>query len=234
MKIQYLTATGVDSKTNLKELQDINDKYSFMEWGVLFVNKPETNRYPTLDFIQKNIIPLASEVKFAAHLCGNIINLFIEQNADFLNILSHFNRVQLNVATKNMTKAKQEKLIHAIEAYPRNLILQENYSNHEFNLKLKALPHVAYLFDASGGKGISPNIWPDYQEGNFYGYAGGLSDINLSEEISKIESKALHNYVWLDMEGKIRTYDDWFNLTQIEKSAKIVQLHQQKKLKLDI
>lgn len=234
MKIHTLTATGVDEKTNLNNLQSISEEFPFMEWGVLFSSNPSSNRYPQKQFIQDNIVNLSSHINFAAHLCGNVVNLFIERNKEFLDLLSHFKRVQINVATKNMTKTKQDKLFQAIEAHEGNLILQENLSNHDFNEKLRQFSHVSYLFDSSGGKGISPNTWPKYLDNLYCGYAGGLSCANLNQEINNIEQVAKNNHVWLDMEGQIRDFDDYFDLHKIKLAAHIVSEYQKQKLNLNI
>lgn len=234
MKIHTLTATGIDEKTNLEQLIQINKAFPFMEWGVSFSKNSSSNRYPSMEFVEEKILPLSHELHLAAHLCGNIVNLFIEQDKEFLNILSHFGRVQINVASKNMTKTKREKLIHAISQYQGQLILQESSSNEDLNQQLRKFFHVAYLFDKSGGKGISPDTWPEYLQNSYCGYAGGLSHLNLNSQIVAIEEKAGNNYIWLDMEGQIRTNEDWFDLEKIRKAAHIVSEYQQKKLKLDI
>jgi hypothetical protein len=234
MKIHTLTATGVDEKTDLNQIIELTQEFDFMEWGVLFTQNPNSSRYPQMQYIKDNILPLASDINLAAHLCGNMVNLFIEKDEQLLNIISHFNRVQINVATKKMTKTKQEKLFQAIENYQGNLILQENFSNHEFNTSLRQFTHVAYLFDSSGGKGISPDSWPEHLQNVYCGYAGGLSHLNLKNEILNIEKMVNNNSIWLDMEGQIRTSDDYFDLTKIKTAAKIVQEYQKQKLSLNI
>ena len=62
------------------------------------------------------------------------------------------------------------------------------------------------LFDASGGRGISPDTWnsPIYSNHKM-GYSGGLSPENVADNLSKINGVLPLGYTtWIDAEGKLK------------------------------
>jgi phosphoribosylanthranilate isomerase len=69
---------------------------------------------------------------------------------------------------------------------------------------------VDMLFDASGGRGISPADWPQAVNTTFCGYAGGLSPENVAQAVQIIGTRA--NRYWIDMESGVRDERDRFSL----------------------
>jgi hypothetical protein len=54
MKIDRVTITGADNNNTHEELLELQKKYPFVEWGILYSQKKAgENRYPTLDHIIK-------------------------------------------------------------------------------------------------------------------------------------------------------------------------------------
>lgn len=77
---------------------------------------------------------------------------------------------------------------------------------------LRDLPNHSVLFDASGGNGISPDEWIAPLSGISCGYAGSIGPDNVANELTKIRSVAGGISFWIDMEGKLRNSEDWFDL----------------------
>ncbi|HVK55889.1 MAG TPA: hypothetical protein VM532_12780, partial [Burkholderiales bacterium] len=73
---------------------------------------------------------------------------------------------------------------------------------------------IQWIFDASGGQGISPSEWPTCREQDFprlVGYAGGLNPTNVAAAVADIGKKC-HRY-WIDMESGVRNEQDRFDIT---------------------
>jgi hypothetical protein len=60
---------------------------------------------------------------------------------------------------------------------------------------------------------MSPEQWDRPDTCKPVGFAGGLGPNNILVEIQRISSVATGNW-WVDMEGKLRDKNDWFDLTK--------------------
>lgn len=93
-------------------------------------------------------------------------------------------------------------------------IFQYNDKTKEAIEKLhKSWAKFSLLFDASGGNGVSPENWqkPVYTE-HPMGYSGGLSPINVVQNLKKIEKTVPEGQdIWIDAEGKLKASDDLFD-----------------------
>lgn len=73
------------------------------------------------------------------------------------------------------------------------------------------------LFDGSGGLGKVPEQWLSPLDGKLCGYAGGLGQDNLYQELQSINQSAKGNNVWIDMESNLRNpITDKFDLEKVE------------------
>ena len=72
------------------------------------------------------------------------------------------------------------------------------------------------LFDASRGCGIERSDWPVPLPGTHCGYAGGLGPDNLATQLTRIQAAAGDYAYWIDMEGKLRTPEDLFDIGRAE------------------
>ena len=65
------------------------------------------------------------------------------------------------------------------------------------------------LFDASGGRGISPDTWrAPVMPNHKMGYSGGLSPENVADNLDKINMVLPVGYnTWIDAEGKLKDPD---------------------------
>ncbi len=59
---------------------------------------------------------------------------------------------------------------------------------------------VAFLYDESGGQGITPERWPA-PKGDYCGHAGGLNPSNIEAQIPRIREAAGSARVYLDLEA---------------------------------
>ena len=141
-------------------------------------------------------------------------------------------RWQLNMSRSAVKSIKYNKLKRLFQTNKdREFILQYNENTRLACGKLYDMgARFSLLYDASGGRGISPTVWtmPVFAD-RAQGYSGGMSPENVSENLQKISTvavKAVTKYdernrriyslkerddIWIDAEGKLKL-DDKFNI----------------------
>lgn len=223
MKLKHISLIGIDEKTDLKELQILQDKYPLVEFGVIMSKnwKDNGNRYWNPDNLEKL---KDKNLNLSLHLCGSlarsaILNdwnptlLFLKENINL------FKRAQLNISTN---KKNPENLILDIPKPLKEVIIQQKGIDGakmflDYYQKTKD-KKVSILLDSSGGLGIDTPLIPLDIECKV-GYAGGFGPDNILEKTRLLlNSEKTHDF-WVDMESKIRT-NDWFD---IEKAYDICQ-----------
>jgi phosphoribosylanthranilate isomerase len=121
-------------------------------------------------------------------------------------------RVQLNF-NANSKKVTTAQLAALFEKYPTvSFITQFNQANAMVYLDLLESKNHTVLFDASGGRGVSPAGWMYPLANTRCGYAGGLGPDNLVDQLRLIDTVAGNSLYWVDMEGKLRDLEDHFSL----------------------
>lgn len=199
MQPEFITFTGVDDWTDLDELQRVADRFhGRTEWGVLYSDKRRANgdpRYPTLATIDK-IRDL--KVHLSMHLCGAVAR-WINEGGDPGISIAGLGRIQVNHTTPNPMVIKQYASQHRVVA-----IAQTRDS-------FPATEAVQWLFDRSGGKGQTPDTWPQGPQKRLVGFAGGISPDNVASVVSSIDASRF----WIDMESGVRT-DDRLDLRKCE------------------
>jgi len=198
----FITFTGVDGKTDPLALVELSDDYP-IEWGVLFSPKRQgvEPRYPRLETIGWMVSELP--VRWSAHLCGGDARSGIEEGrSPHDDLLRHFQRVQINTADPQVSPG-----------------LVGNWAaQHDLRAILQCraeFPRVAsvdVLFDASGGRGISPSSWPTAARSTLCGYAGGLRPENVAAAVAVIGQQEIR--YWIDMETGVRDESDRFDLAR--------------------
>lgn len=227
MKINKVTITGIDNKIEYKDLCALQDKYPFVEWGVLFSkNKEGEKRYPSMDYIKSEF---AGNLKLSAHFCGWWAREILEkQNFDLiLSLPKQFKRVQLNYNFKNSKGWNLAKLASFCnENKDISIILQYNRSNQtHLNYFIssviplvfpKGIPsNINFLYDSSGGNGKKIESIGKTIPNHYTGYSGGLSSDNIESVCEKIDSSTDKTEVWIDMESGVRTDND-LDLIKVE------------------
>lgn len=199
MKVERITLTGVDERTDVGALMALVQQHPALELGLLYTASPEgRNRYPSKPWIES--VARILEGRCALHVCGGAARRQL-QSEELASIVRFTARVQVN-GTVSVEEA--EALAHKVPV----LITQHNIHN-EMLLNVQARNHEI-LIDASGGRGLRPDEWRVPDTSKAVGFAGGLGPDNLQAEILRIAPLA-RDGAWLDMEGRIRL-DDWFSV----------------------
>ena len=224
MKINKLTITGADNSNNYNQLFELQQKYPFVEWGILYSKAKEgENRYPLLSHITSQFANSSSVLNLSAHFCGWYSKEVIENcNYELIDSLpSQFQRVQLNFNFRNSNKFKLEELVEYAKTSKRNIIFQYNRDNKTTldNLMSTNIPqNIHFLYDSSGGRGTEiQSIESDFK--NYTGYSGGINDENISY-ICELITNTSGGTVWVDMESGVRT-DNRLDLKKVEKVLEI-------------
>lgn len=248
--LRYVTLTGVDMHTDLKELVRLSEEYPFVEWGVLYDESVAGTqpRYPTLKWIGC-FAQLAEDagLNVALHLCGSAVTRLrklYQGPADFprrtpetatefdlLDLAQRFGRVQLNTVAKLDHVEPLRRLIQSIsrsEARTR-VMLQWHERHAEVCARLQSTDAFEVVVDSSGGRGVSPLEWPavDWSHKRV-GYAGGLGPDNLEAQLPEIAKVAAGRAFCVDMETKLRTADDLLDLARCERVLAIAAEYDEK------
>lgn len=220
-KITNITFTGLDARTDVKLLEQIQKEYPIAEFGVLMSKNwgHNGNRYPAPEIIN-NFLGLG--LNLSAHLCGqlakNAYKGFFEPTMNIYPAFSYpdFKRTQLNVSPyedlymlAGTLKLKTDKEIIIQQKSPTMMYTKA------FNEFMVQNPHneVTLLVDPSGGRGIDEGldlIATDYKTG----YAGGINEDNVEEKLRTLLALDTIGPFWIDMESGVRT-NDWFDLDKV-------------------
>lgn len=128
-------------------------------------------------------------------------------------------RWQLNIPHDTARNVNIKALAQLIEcASKRDFIIQYGGHTKHIAAQLFCCNNIRFslLYDASGGRGISPDCW---QKPVFpcvpQGYSGGLSPENVENNLSEIArvQKWPRDDIWIDAEGKLKT-DDKFDINR--------------------
>lgn len=202
----FVTFTGADDRTSVNDMRALSARY-LIEWGILMNPSRQgiSNRFPSWPTLS---VLTASGLRLSAHLCGGHSRVVMGGAFPRLRCpLGAFSRAQVNSTRPSLPATRS--FWDAAKGLD-GVILQCRGS--EFPVETA----VSWLYDTSGGKGQAPTYWPPYP-GRLVGYAGGISPENVRGVIRAID--AIGPY-WLDMEGRVRTEDDWFDLNRCEQVCK--------------
>ncbi|MBQ7887055.1 MAG: hypothetical protein IJ313_09210 [Clostridia bacterium] len=201
--LKRVSFSGIDQWTKPKELQELYQKYPFVEFVYLLSeNQKAGNRYPRPVILKayKKI-----ELPMATHLCGKIAMELIHTNDwkpvyDLLgNSWDLFSRIQINIPK---TRHFSRELTWPED---KEIIIQLHEGTKEFFEHYRHLPNVQGFQDGSGGRGIVSSEWMAPQT-EFFGYAGGIGPDNVVQTVQSIQSICTSDF-WIDMESGIRTND---------------------------
>ena len=225
MKLQHITFTGIDGKTDLGALWELQQQYPIAEFGVLVAKnwRENGNRYfnPSyLDALEGRGLNLS------AHLCGSIARAAVRGDFDpfgdwarSLPLAFIFNRCQLNIAT---SKENPDSFGWCGDAFLFNeLILQQrSVDDCDLYFNSNTNKYVTVLLDASGGEGIDTPI--RVLKGRKVGYAGGINPDNVAEKLTFLMENEMVGDFWIDMESGVRT-DDWFDIDKVRRVLEICE-----------
>lgn len=228
MNITAVTITGADDSVRPEVLFNLYVKYPFVEWGILLSrNSQGYNRFPSLRWLNRFEYMadylLDFDMPKSGHLCGAYVKEFLMGDTNFIaeigTIWKIFQRIQINTHGQKHEFDKAG-LLNALAQFPdKEFIFQYDNVNKEIFefAAINSVPPVSALFDLSHGAGIVPDKWPLPIDKIKCGYAGGLSPVNLEQQLKLIESKVGNSQIWIDMETHIRSnYDRLFDLLKVE------------------
>lgn len=228
MKLTHCTFTGIDHATDIHRLVDISRRFSYVEWGILYSpDRQGAGRYPSSDFIAELLEALPEFVRVALHLCGRGVDQVLtgEGTAASLakSVAQRQGRMQLNF-NQSVRQFGADVLHKLFDRHPNLCIItQHNRANTNVVGMLRGQLRHCILFDASGGRGLQPEGWPEALQGQKCGYAGGLGPANIAIQLPAIATAAAGEPFWIDMEGKLRDDSDTLSLDACEKVAQQVR-----------
>lgn len=238
MEIKTVTITGADDNTNQSDMISISKDFPFVEWGILFSRSRQgSERYPSLgwvDELQKIVLSHncmePNQPKLSAHLCGDYTWQYLTTGhlvsavLDLGRVMSGvaFKRWQLNFNSTNHPACELFYDSICINSALDGIILQYNKANYDLCQRVIALnnSNINFLYDGSGGRGVSPSEWKEVVPNHFTGYAGGLNPDNLEESLVNINKAAGDNSIWIDAETGVRT-DGKLDLKKVVKFLEI-------------
>lgn len=169
MKLKHITFTGIDAKTDLQELQAIQQQYTLAEFGVLtsYHWYENGNRYLDPQIINSL---RGMGLNLALHVCGMAVRDASIGRWDLIDKLTWmnldlFNRVQLNLANRTDNPpalAKRAKITgQEVIIQQRSVSDMRVYeaTDEKFRYKPDRYKRTfSVLLDASGGQGIDTPI----------------------------------------------------------------------------
>lgn len=240
MILSKVTITGADNNTDIQELVNLSNEFPFVEWGILFSKKRlNTPRYPYKHYAFA-LKQLAQEqgvyINLSGHICGEWTKEFFNGNFSFreyfspINYFEIFKRVQLNFnSSHNPYDIKKVMELIGNDFFTK-FVFQYNNSNTKLckevtdEFKDGDVSNVNFLYDSSGGRGTARNSWPGVIKGHYTGYAGGLSPVNLKEQLELIGSVTSENdTIWIDTETGVRDQLDNLDLNKVREFLTIAK-----------
>jgi len=233
IKLKHVTFSGIDKKTELSALQEIQREHPYVEWGVLLSKswKENGNRYVDPAWL-KELEGLG--LNLSGHLCGSLAHDAAcgswPSVKEFLQERTHlFNRFQLNISNRddNPTsitfdnRMKQEIIIQQPHSTMCRLFLDSwPYYGDPSRYKPLTYRPLSMLIDGSGGRGIDEPI-VDFKDPNYkVGYAGGITPDNVAIKLSHLLYSPNVGDFWIDMESGVRT-NDCFDVNKVRKVLSI-------------
>lgn len=228
-KLRYVGFCGIDDSVSAELLILISQRYSFVEWGVLFRSDLEgTPRYASTTFLNRlNALrkEYNSSIHLAGHFCNDRCREILAGDYNFATKIHKewgFNRIQINATAANGVNTDpslfptyaQNILISAAALPSVEWIIQLNTETQAiWNLLIaNTIPsNISVLFDASCGKGIAIQDLPapDTYHNIPCGYAGGIGPRNITTILQAVDRVVtVENAVkpvWIDMESSLRT-----------------------------
>jgi len=219
--LNRVTVTGADDSVDINKMVEIQEKYPFVEWGILLSEKYSlkdgAGRFPSKKWLVDLINHRnSSKLTLSGHICGKWVTKTLLGEFPCLdeihgNFTSYFSRFQLNTHAE-YHKVDFEKLgvvLNTLRSTNQGVIFQLDGVN-DIMVPMWKRNHrnISGLFDLSHGAGILPSAWPKPIEGMYCGYAGGLSPDNVVGEMEKILVANGDKETWIDAETQLRSPDN--------------------------
>ncbi len=224
MKLKYCSLTGADDEIAVADLSALGTEFPFVEWAILLLPaRAGTLRFPKIEWIEKFSAEYKGAHK-AMHLCDDGFLKFVANDKSVLKLMSGFQRIQLNLKFGEVEgKYDTAELVARVKENPGiEFILQYTMEKQGLLPLFRDIKNHAVLYDASAGRGISPDRWDAPLDGHFTGYAGGINPDNAASNIEMISKAAKDHVTWIDMETGVRT-DNRFDLAKCRRVLEIAK-----------
>ena len=223
MNIETITCSDMREHNEIDDIINLGTNYPMAEFAIqahptkFSANMPRYVWFDTLIHAARG-----TDVKLAMHvnsdwrteICRGKIPYEIKRMWDMKrdNGIPVIGRVQVNInGGKDSFRFYANKVADIIRAYPNTeFIFQYTPKQHERLHRLDATgAKFSMLFDASGGRGISPQMWhAPVMPNHKMGYSGGLGPDNVIGALDKINMVVPAEYnMWIDAEGKLKDPD---------------------------
>lgn len=221
-----ISFVGVDPKTNLDDIDNFNSPIP-CEWSVLFSDSKSVGnyaRYPSYDFCKEFLTWCRGRGWLGSlHLCGSVIDRYLKQEQDVMELCKLAYRIQLNLNIAKFSDYDKltDDILKVTSAHGHDIILQQNKTKAKFmEVFLPKASAVNLLHDGSGGFGKEISVVQPPDDKHFTGYAGGIKPENVAKIVNLIENNnPKDTKYYIDMESGIRTD----NIFSIEKCSQVVK-----------
>ena len=221
--LDFLTFTGVDRKTFLKDMLSIAESYgkARVEFGVLVGShsgESDHGIFPPLHVVRA-VKSLRQDygMKMAIHLCGRYARMVMQDGGapdEVYDLCNGFSRVQINLHGDSFNPGRVAVASQAVKRFAdtvgcQSVILQQRGGWGQIPVYHEK---VEYLFDHSEGSGRAAfEEWPaPAPHLRRMGYAGGIGPETIEKAIDFALAHPDSN-LWFDMEGRIR-FAGWLDL----------------------
>jgi hypothetical protein len=229
MRLHTVTITGPDDQTDPGALVRLSAEFPFVEWGILFAMRSGRPTLPSCAWVERLRQQAPEGMRLSGHICSSWAKEICAGRWPAKLNLERFARAQLNIARYLTEVASPEELARCLPP-GQEYILQVGTARERGLALARQLQErgvtVSVLFDASGGKGISPKTWPSVPSALRCGFAGGLGPDNLAAELRRLESIVGNREVWIDMQSRVRSEDGAvLDLEKVRKCLEVGRPH---------
>lgn len=224
--LTLISFVGVDTQTNLDTVIDFKSHIP-CEFSVLFSDSKSVGnytRYPSYKFC-KYFLDLSKTKPFkgSLHLCGSVIDRYLKQEQDVLDLCKNAVRIQLNLNIANYPNHEKltNDILDIVSKHGHKVILQQNKTKEKFmkTFMKKNTSSISLLHDSSGGFGREITKVDAPNSKHFTGYAGGINPGNVAKIVKLIEDiNWKETPYYIDMESGIRID----NVFSIDKCKEVI------------
>lgn len=228
MNLTKVTITGADNNSDIEKMLALSMYYPFLEWGILLSKSLHgTPRYPSKEWLSKmhDSWRCFKYWNLSAHLCGMWVDQIALGNWDdvLMNVdLDMYSRIQFNCLYGegffDMTK-----MLEGLDVVKEKQLIFKHVHHNVMLAVREAGFDAVEVYDESHGCGHLCKAWPE-SSGTLTGYAGGLSPLNLDEELLKIRRASGPYPFWIDAETRLRT-DCELDLKKVNRFLSIAEEH---------
>ena len=220
MNLEYITCSDMREYNEIDDIINLGKTYPMSEFAIQAHPSKFSGWMPRYVWFETlmhasrvNDVNLAMHVnaEWRTEICRGNIPYEIKRMWDMRrdNGKPVIGRVQINInGGKDSFKFYANKVANIIRAYPDiEFIFQYTPRQRTRLNKLdRAGAAFSMLFDASGGRGISPRAWrAPVMPNHKMGYSGGLGPDNVFENLDKINLVVpAGDTIWIDAEGKLK------------------------------